>query len=311
MNNSSDPLVTVVIPSYNHARYLKRAIQSVLNQSYKNWEMIIIDNHSTDNTDKVIAFFQDMRITYLKIYNDGIIAKSRNAGIRLAKGEWIAFLDSDDLWYPRKLQKAIEVIRHDSSIDVCCNNELQVDEVKKSKKKLIYGPYCSNFYRDLLVNGNCLSTSATMVKREFLKKNTIFFRENKEFVTVEDYDFWMLLARASANFKFIKSIQGEYTVHNNNASGQNSKHIINLNNLIRDHIYQLQTFSLERDKLWRYINSRLLLSSAKNMLMSNHYSSGAKFLINAFFISSTGTLNYIFLGLARAIKNYKKCDESE
>ena len=310
MNKSSAPLVTVVIPTYNHARYLKRAIQSILDQSYMNWELIIIDNHSTDNTDQVIAFFQDTRITYLKIHNDGIIAKSRNAGIRLAKGEWIAFLDSDDLWYPKKLQTAIEVIRYDSSIDVCCNNEFQVDEVKKIKKKLIYGPYCCNFYRKLLVNGNCLSTSATMVKREFLKKNTMLFRENKEFVTVEDYDFWMLLARAGANFKFIKSIQGEYTIHNNNASGQSSKHRTNLSNLMHDHIYQLQTFNLEKDKLWRYINSGLLLSNAKNMLMTSNYSLSFKLLINAFFSSSKGTLNYMFLGIARAIESYKKYDES-
>jgi glycosyltransferase involved in cell wall biosynthesis len=97
MNDNASPLVSVVIPTYNHARYLGRALQSVLDQTYKNWEAIVIDNHSTDNTAELIASFADQRITYLKIHNNGVIAASRNAGIRAAKGEWLAFLDSDDL----------------------------------------------------------------------------------------------------------------------------------------------------------------------------------------------------------------------
>ncbi len=93
-------LVSVVIPTYNHARFLGRALQSVMDQTYKNWEVIIIDNHSQDNTDEIVEAFKDPRITLLKIHNNGVIAASRNMGIRAAKGEWIAFLDSDDHWYP-------------------------------------------------------------------------------------------------------------------------------------------------------------------------------------------------------------------
>ena len=91
MSDALTPLVSIVIPTYNHARYLGRALQSVLDQTYINWEAIIIDNHSTDNTDQLVASFSDSRIIYLKIHNNGVIASSRNAGIREAKGEWIAF----------------------------------------------------------------------------------------------------------------------------------------------------------------------------------------------------------------------------
>ena len=90
------PLVSIVIPTYNHANYLSKALQSVLDQTYKNWEAIVIDNHSTDDTNEVINRYVDPRIKYLKIHNCGVIAKSRNVGIQTAKGEWIAFLDSDD-----------------------------------------------------------------------------------------------------------------------------------------------------------------------------------------------------------------------
>ncbi len=91
MNTNFIPLVSIVIPTYNHANYLRKALQSVLDQTYKNWEAIVIDNHSTDDTKKVINKFNDPRIRYLKIHNYGVIAKSRNAGILAAKGEWVAF----------------------------------------------------------------------------------------------------------------------------------------------------------------------------------------------------------------------------
>ena len=122
MSNISTPLVTVVIPTYNHARYLGRALQSVIDQTYTNWEVVVIDNHSMDDTDEVITSYADPRINYLKIHNHGVIATSRNAGIRAAKGEWIAFLDSDDIWYPNKLHECIAAISLNHSIDVVSTN---------------------------------------------------------------------------------------------------------------------------------------------------------------------------------------------
>ena len=94
MNSYSSPLVSIIIPTYNNAEFLGKALKSVIDQTYGSWEAIVIDNNSTDQTDEVINKFQDIRIKYYKISNYGIIAKSRNLGINLAKGEWIAFLDS-------------------------------------------------------------------------------------------------------------------------------------------------------------------------------------------------------------------------
>ena len=110
MKDNTTPLVSVVIPTYNHARYLRRALQSVIDQTYTNWEVIVIDNYSKDSTDGVMASFTDPRIVYLKIHNNGVIAASRNVGIRKAKGDWIAFLDSDDFWTADKLQACCELM---------------------------------------------------------------------------------------------------------------------------------------------------------------------------------------------------------
>lgn len=101
-------LVSVIMPSYNTADYISESIKSVQAQTYTNWELIIVDDCSTDNTDEVVvAFLGDQRIRYLKNERNSGAAVSRNRALRDAKGRWIAFLDSDDLWVPEKLEMQI------------------------------------------------------------------------------------------------------------------------------------------------------------------------------------------------------------
>lgn len=101
-------LVSIIMPSYNTAEFIAESIQSVLSQSYKNWELLIVDDCSTDNTDDVVKpYLADERIRYIKNEKNSGAAVSRNRALREAKGKWIAFLDSDDLWLPEKLEKQI------------------------------------------------------------------------------------------------------------------------------------------------------------------------------------------------------------
>lgn len=107
-----DDLVSIIMPSYNTTSFIENSIQSVLDQSYENWELIIVDDCSTDNTDEVLApFLKDSRIKYLKNEKNSGAAVSRNRALREAKGRWIAFLDSDDLWYPDKLEKQLKFMK--------------------------------------------------------------------------------------------------------------------------------------------------------------------------------------------------------
>lgn len=101
-------LVSIIMPSYNTGGYIKKSVESVLAQTYENWELIIVDDCSTDNTDEVLAQLSDPRIRYLKNEKNSGAAVSRNKALREAKGRWIAFLDSDDLWVPEKLEKQIQ-----------------------------------------------------------------------------------------------------------------------------------------------------------------------------------------------------------
>lgn len=103
-----EELISVIMPSYNTASYIAETVQSVLAQTYQNWELIIVDDCSTDDTDEVIKpFLADDRIRYFKNEKNSGAAVSRNRALREAKGKWIAFLDSDDLWMPEKLEKQI------------------------------------------------------------------------------------------------------------------------------------------------------------------------------------------------------------
>ena len=147
------PFVSVVIPTYNHAKFLGRALQSVLDQTYPSWEALVIDNHSQDDTNEVVKSFDDPRIRLLKIHNHGVIAASRNLGMREANGEWIAFLDSDDFWYPKKLETIMTAIDLNDAYDVFTNDELRVNIKTGAKKVLRYGPYQNDFYKALLVEG--------------------------------------------------------------------------------------------------------------------------------------------------------------
>ena len=104
------PLVSVVIPTFNHAPLLKIALQSVIAQTFTNWEAIVVNNFSTDATVEVVESFNDSRIKLINFSNNGVIAASRNVGIKMATASYIAFLDSDDIWYPEKLQKCSEQI---------------------------------------------------------------------------------------------------------------------------------------------------------------------------------------------------------
>jgi len=224
-------------------------------------------------------------------------------GIHAAKGEWIAFLDSDDHWYPDKLEMVYKSIIQEPSVDVWSTDELLVDETTGERRLLRYGPFISGFYERLLIRGNCLSPSATLVRRSFLYQNNILFREEKDYVTVEDYDFWMQLAQKGAVFCFIHSVQGEYLVHRANNSGQDLMHRQNTLNLLKDHVYNRQTFQPDRDRLWRKIHARLLIGSAKNLIGEKKFAAGVQTLMLAFKSSPTGSFYCIQSNFAKRISN--------
>lgn len=219
MNDEAIPLVSVIIPTYNHGRYLGRAIQSVLDQTYTNWEMIIIDNHSADNTDEVVKGFSNPLIKYLKIHNNGIIAASRNAGIRAAKGAWIAFLDSDDWWTSDKLTACMNW--NDDNVDLIYH-DLKIMSEKPSlfgNKKIKSWQVKKPVLTDLLVRGNAIATSSVLVRASIIKSLS-GMSECPKLIAAEDYNTWLRIAKKSNKFKYLPEELGYYQMSSNGASAQ-------------------------------------------------------------------------------------------
>lgn len=132
-------LVSIISPTFNCGRFIAETIESVLAQSYRNWEMIIVDDCSTDDTKEVVSQFKDPRIKYYCLETNSGAAVARNTALKLAKGRWIAFLDSDDLWKPEKLEHQLQFMVENDYHFTCTEREV-IDENSQTIGLYITGP---------------------------------------------------------------------------------------------------------------------------------------------------------------------------
>ena len=194
--------ISIILPTYNQYSFLKKSINSVINQTFKEWELIIIDNNSIDSTKKFIKKISkiDRRITYFNISNKGILAKSRNLGIQKSKGQWIAFIDSDDIWHKDKLSKCYNYALN-TNADFIYHPVYSINELNKSKKiiedknRIILKP----IHKDLILNGNSIAQSSVMIKKKILKKVGGISESNKVY-SWEDFDTWIKCSLITDNF---------------------------------------------------------------------------------------------------------------
>jgi len=223
LNTKHTPFVSIIMPTYNHANFIGKALRSVLNQTYEDWEIIIIDNHSTDQTTKIINTFNDSRFKYLKIVNNGVLAKSRNLGIEAAKGEWIAFLDSDDWWTEDKLKTCINEINE--NVDLLYHDLEVINKSKSYLKKRKYKgrqlkkPILIDLLIGAITNGNAIAQSSVMLRKNLFTKIR-GIDENKKLVGAEDYNTWLRIAQITDQFKYIKKRLGYILIHDSNVSNK-------------------------------------------------------------------------------------------
>lgn len=192
----SEPLVSVIIPCYNGQQYIKEAIESVLQQKYQVFEIIIIDDASTDSSDKVIqAYLSDHRIMYHKNPVNGGIPFSRNTGIRESNGDYIAFLDQDDFWLPNFLSTLIEKSKKHPDIGlIFC--DFYVLDTSKGTKRIIRNPNPPDphvFLEKLFLHKISIATfmQTALVKRECIDSLGYLDESLK---VLDDYEFWLRVA---------------------------------------------------------------------------------------------------------------------
>ncbi len=274
------PLVSVIIPTYNRAHLVKDAINSALQQTYKNVEVIVIDDGSTDNTKEILAKYGN-KINYLYKENGGC-SSARNLGVSKARGEYIAFLDSDDLWYPEKIEKQTAVIKMTNYNIVMSdiefvdkdNNHLSFSNLREVIKKdgdimkyLLYRPY--------------ITCSYMLIKKTVFSKVGIF---DETFKTAEDLD---MLLRICSEYKaalvaepLVKFRATAKSLHKELCTNNSIKAIKKIHNYAPDFARQNQALILKamarinlryaEDLLWhRYVNEskKQIISSIRNSFM--------------------------------------------
>lgn len=243
MSDLFSPLISIVIPTYNRADLIGQAIQSILDQTYKNWELIVVDNYSVDNTKEVIEAFNDDRILMLFTPRTGSVAASRNLGVLHSNGEWIAFLDSDDWWLPEKLMCVCKALRNNPDL---VYHDLQIVNAngtsmrqKRTKSRKLKEP----IYLDLLLNGNDIALSSVVVRKAtFLEVKGM--NESPTFFAVEDYDIWLRIAQITHRFVYISKELGAYRLHDGNIGRFNSFGY--LSNALKGHLDLLNVDQLRK-----------------------------------------------------------------
>lgn len=193
-------MFSVVIPMFNKASFVKRAIDSVFSQSWKDFEVIVVDDGSTDGGGDLVKEIYGEQINLIKQENAGVSA-ARNTGIQYANRPYIAFLDADDFWSPYYLEKNAEVILKEKEIKLIGSQYTKdINNLELSKKELKY--YQIKDYFKIAISNTLFFTSATVIPKSFFEKNEGF---NSNLKSGEDLDLWFRVILSGGNFFYIES----------------------------------------------------------------------------------------------------------
>lgn len=265
--HESNPLISIIIPTYNQAHFLLEALESVRSQTYTNWEAIVVNNYSEDDTASVVNNIDDPRIRLINFKNNGVIAASRNVGIAQARGKYVALLDSDDTWYPKKLDSCVKILG--SGYDLVGHAVVFRDE--RGSRKQVYPKVSHDInYAGLLYGASYLTTSTMIIRKTILEKFA-GFSENPLYITAEDYDLWLCIAKANARMYFLNEHLGEYRIHSTSASQSAIKHMKAALAVLKEHHDATIAKTVWNDIQYRKQISRIITSNAWVMSKSDNW----------------------------------------
>jgi len=262
--------VSIILPTHNRAHLLPRAINSVLNQTYTNFELIIVDDGSTDDTEELVKTFNDERIVYLKNEKNLGATASRNRGINYSKGNLIAFQDSDDEWMPEKLEKQITALNFDFGAGAAYTGYFRITN---NDKRYVPDNWVNilegNIYMELL-KGNFIGTPTILLKKECLYDSGLF---DEKLPRLQDWDLVLRISK-KYNFKFINepllnAYNTEVSITSNNDAFRAAMDII---------------ISKYREDFKKYnVLSKHLLNTGINICKFGNYATGQIYIKNAVF----------------------------
>ena len=216
-------LVSIVLNCYNGEKYLKEALSSVKAQTYKNWELIFWDNRSKDKSAKIVKSFKIKKLKYYLSKRHTSLYAARNLAIKKASGEYISFIDADDIWAKNKLKKQIKLFEDQETAVVYGNSWLKNEKKNKMKRFINYKVESGYIYKDLIKRYN-IGILTSVIKNSLLKKSKIIF-DNK-YNIIGDFDFFLKLSK-KYKFQYISEPIATYRIHENNLSFVNKNMQIN------------------------------------------------------------------------------------
>ncbi len=275
----SSPVFSVIITTHNRAGLLPRAIKSVLSQTLTDFELIVIDNGSTDNTRAVVESIPDKRIRYVASPNPTASCDvPRNIGMRMARGEFTAFLDDDDIWYPTRLERVKIAFEADPAVSYVCHDELR--RVNGVLAGVIHsGPWSDDMYEKLLYDGNRFSSCGTTIKT-IEARRVGGFDERDELSEVADYDLWIRMAKLGMKASFIPEALGEFNLTGNNWSSVNPAFAAKQAMMVQAHILEYERkplLQLSARGLWRLF--QLYFIAGRNYLKAGCFKKGTYFIL--------------------------------
>jgi teichuronic acid biosynthesis glycosyltransferase TuaG len=273
----SDDLVSIIMPAYNAEKYIAASIESVLAQTFSDWELIVVDDGSTDSTATVVQEFatSDPRVRYI-FQENGRLGKARNTGISNSTGRLIAFLDSDDLWLPTKLEVQTRAMAENNADVVYSKSYVFSDENIDDETQTLTssaGKFSGPDFFDSLIRYPQIPVLTVLFKRSALDRVGLF-EEGKAYHGCEDYDLWLRLARAGLVFYGMPDILARYRRHGTAMTAMRSNMFKLTLSIVRRYIDQSGLSELEKQRrltgLYREVVSSLIdegkISEAKQFV---------------------------------------------
>lgn len=199
-------LVSIITPVYNSEKYIRETILSVQRQDYKNWELFLVDDCSSDLSADIIKSIsnRDSRVKYVKLKENSGAAVARNEGLRLSKGRYIAYLDADDMWYPSKLSKQIQFMNDNNAIFSCCDYE-RIEEDGTPLNKVIRMPKKITY--EQLLRNTIIQTVGVIVDLKYVDKDLLIMPNVRR---GQDSATWLQMLRNGVEFKGQNEVLAQY-----------------------------------------------------------------------------------------------------
>jgi len=260
----SSTSVRIIMPAYNSSRWISDSIQSVLDQYYEQWELLIVDDGSTDNTKNIVKnFLTDKRINYYYQKNFGP-AVARNYGISKASGKYLAFLDSDDLWKPNKLEMQFNHLNKNSDCCLIHTNYSIFEYNTQTSKPFQQTPWFSNWdENERLLMFDTIGTLTVLTETQLIKNLGGF---KNDFYGTEDWDLWIRVSKEGKISK-LNDDTAYYRIHPDGISQSFDNHLVELNKVYNQHVFQ----SKIDNKIKYAANSVYSFRKAKNFFKKKNY----------------------------------------